>query len=296
MKKSLFKWISTLIISLLLGWFHLLYAADEVPIPELTNYVIDTTGTLNASEQSNLTSKLKAFEDETGSQIFVLMVPTVQPETIETYAVRAFEAWKVGRKKVDDGVLFVIAKNDRRNRIEVGYGLEGAIPDVTVSHILKNYVAPFFQRGDFAGGIDSAITQLMHLIKKEELPPPVASEDEFESWEEYIPLVMAGVVALLVHPLFGAIIFIGMGYSVLIAGIVFVVALIIRRLFGLPLFAVGSPSARRGRSSRRNPWDDFGGRGGGGFGGGFGGGGFGGGGFGGGGGGSSGGGGASGRW
>lgn len=294
MKKSLFKWISALIASLLLSCFHLLYAADETSIPALTNHVVDTTGTLNASEQNKLSSKLKAFEDETGSQIFVLMIPTVQPETIETYAVRAFEEWKVGRKKVDDGVLFVIAKNDRRNRIEVGYGLEGVIPDVTASHILKDYVAPFFQRGDFAGGIDSAITQLIHLIKKEELPPPVTSEDEFESWEEYIPLIMAGIVALLVHPLFGGIIFIGMGYSVLIAGIVFVVALIIRRLFGLPLFTVGSPSTRKGRSSRRNPWDDFSGRGGGGFGGGFGG--FGGGGFGGGGGGSSGGGGASGRW
>lgn len=295
MKKALFKWLGTLVISGLLGWFHVLFAADDPPIPALTNYVVDTTGTLSANEQTNLIAKLKSFEEETGSQIFVLMVPTVQPETIETYAVRAFEAWKVGRKKVDDGVLFVIAKNDRRNRIEVGYGLEGAIPDVTASHILKDYVAPFFQREDFAGGIDTAVTQLMHLIKKEELPPPVATGDEFESWEEYIPFVMAGVIALLIHPVFGAIVFIGMGYPIL-AIIVFIVALIVRSLFGLPLFSVGSPARGGRRSYRRGPWDDFGGRGGGGFGGGGFGGGFGGGGFGGGGGGSSGGGGASGKW
>lgn len=293
MKKGCFKWFGTLMVSLVLGWCHLLFAADEVPIPKLTNYVVDTTGTLNHNEQTNLISKLKAFEEETGAQIFVLMVPTVQPEAIETYAVRVFEAWKVGRKKVDDGVLFVIAKNDRRNRIEVGYGLEGAIPDVMASRILREYVAPHFQQGDFAGGIDTAVTQLMRLVKKEDLPPPETTGGELESWDEYIPLIMAGVVALLIHPIFGAIIFVGMGYPVL-AGIVFVVALVIRRLFGLPLLAFGGP-AGRGRSYRRGPWDDFNGRGGGGFGGGFGGGGFGGG-FGGGGGGSSGGGGASGRW
>lgn len=284
MKKWLTKSIGILGVSIFIGWFSLLFAMNEVPIPSLTNYVVDSTNTLSQQEQSLLNTRLKSFQEETGSQIFVLIVPTVQPETIETYAVRVFEAWKVGRKKMDDGVLFVIAKNDRRNRIEVGYGLEGAIPDVVASRILKQDVAPYFQQGDFVGGINIATIQLMRLIKKENLPSSTKMNTELESWEEYIPLVMGGIVALVIHPLFGAIIFVGMGYPVL-AAIIFMIALIIRRLFRLPLFSVGTPTGH-GRFSPRRGWDNLGGRDRGGFGGGFGGGG----------GGSSGGGGASGRW
>lgn len=262
---------------------------DEPAVPALDNYIVDTTGTLSVSEIAQLSAQLKNFEQTSGSQIFVLMVPTVQPETIETYAVRAFEKWKVGRKKWDDGVLFVIAKNDRRNRLEIGYGLEGAIPDLVASRILKNDVAPYFQKGDFAGGIQAAITRLISLIQKENLPADEAKteDDSLSSWEEYIPFVMAVIVGLLVHPLFAAVIFMGMGYPVL-AFIAFVLIAIVRGLWGTPLTTMG-PASRSKRSSGRNPWDDVG------RGGGFGGGGFGGG-FGGGRGGSSGGGGASGGW
>ncbi|WP_246226137.1 TPM domain-containing protein [Pelistega suis] len=273
--------------------------AQEVEIPASTNYVVDTTATLSASELDRLNAQLKAFDEETGSQIFVLMVPTVQPETIETYAVRVFEAWKVGRKGIDDGVLLVIAKNDRRHRLEVGYGLEGAIPDVLASRILNENVNPYFRQGDFAGGIASAVTRMMGLIKNEGLPSKGSSADiEQEDWMAIvIPIAVVFIFAILGHPAIGAMVagsvtFGIMGsplFAVVAAVAVFIIASIIRFIFREPISAIQRQNASRINSRRRGGWGP------GGFGGGFGGGGFGGG-FGGGGGGSSGGGGASGGW
>ncbi len=278
--------------------------AQEAEIPASTNYVVDTTATLSSSELDRLNAQLKAFDEETGSQIFVLMVPTVQPETIETYAVRVFEAWKVGRKGIDDGVLFVIAKNDRRHRLEVGYGLEGAIPDVLASRILNENVNPYFRQGDFAGGIASAVARMMGLIKNEGLPSKGSTAAiEEEDWIGIlIPIVVVFIFAILGHPAIGAMVagsvtfgIVGsLLFAVVAAVTVFIMATIIRFVFREPISAIQRQNASRINSRRRGGWGP------GGFGGGFGGGGFGGGGFGGGfgggGGGSSGGGGASGGW
>lgn len=273
--------------------------AQEVDIPASTNYVVDTTATLSSSELDRLNAQLKAFDEETGSQIFVLMVPTVQPETIETYAVRVFETWKIGRKGIDDGVLFVIAKNDRRHRLEVGYGLEGAIPDVLASRILNENVNPYFRQGDFAGGITSAVTRMMGLIKNEGLPSKGSSADiEQEDWMAIvIPIVVVFIFAILGHPAIGAMVAGSVTFGIMgsplfaaVAAIaVFIIASIIRFIFREPISAIQRQNAGRINSRRRGGWGP------GGFGGGFGGGSFGGG-FGGGGGGSSGGGGASGGW
>ena len=126
------------------------------PIPALTGPVIDTTGTLDAATVQSLTQQALELQQRKGSQLQVLVIPTTQPEDIAQYSVRAFEQYKVGRAKVDDGLLLVVAKDDRRVHIEVGYGLEGAIPDATASRVIQEYLVPKFRAGDFAGGITDA--------------------------------------------------------------------------------------------------------------------------------------------
>jgi uncharacterized protein len=149
-------------------------AAGDVaqPIPELVARVTDATNTLTAQQESALSAKLAALEQRKGAQIAVLIVPTTSPETVEQYATRVFDQWKLGRKGVDDGVLILVAKNDRRERIEVAYGLEGAIPDAAAKRVAHDYMSPKFRAGDFAGGIDAGVDMLTHLIDEEPLPPP----------------------------------------------------------------------------------------------------------------------------
>lgn len=146
--------------------------AALVPVPALQTHVTDLTQTLNADQQAQLEAKLAGFEQETGSQIAVLMVPTTQPEAIEQFSIRVVDSWKLGRQQQDDGVLLLVAKNDRKMRIEVGYGLEGAIPDVIAKRMIAEIMAPHFRQGDFYGGILQATEQVMRLIKGEQLPPP----------------------------------------------------------------------------------------------------------------------------
>ena len=124
----------------------------EVAVPPLQSRVTDLTGTLSASEAAQLEQKLAAFEVKKGVQIAVLIMPTTQPETIEQYSIRVVDAWKLGRKRIDDGALLIIAKQDRTVRIEVGYGLEGALPDAVAKRIVDEIIVPEFKRGDFAGG------------------------------------------------------------------------------------------------------------------------------------------------
>ena len=155
--------------------FAALTASADVAVPPLKARVTDLTGTLSAQSVAELERQLAAFEVKKGAQIAVLMVPTVQPETIEQYAVRAFEQWKLGRKGVDDGVLLVIAKDDRKLRIEVGYGLEGVLTDAGAKRIISDVIAPQFKRGDFAGGVVAGVTRIMAVIDGEALPPPAAA-------------------------------------------------------------------------------------------------------------------------
>lgn len=155
--------------------FAVFTASADVAVPPLQTRVTDLTGTLSAVHIAELEQQLAAFEAKKGAQIAVLMVPTVQPETIEQYAVRAFEQWKLGRKGVDDGVLLVIAKDDRKLRIEVGYGLEGVLTDATSKRIISDDVVPQFRQGDFSAGVVAGVSRIMRVVDGEALPPPAAA-------------------------------------------------------------------------------------------------------------------------
>jgi len=160
-------WLWLLLASFLLGT-----AQAEVAIPPLKQRVTDLTSTLDASQLQTLETKLAAFEKAKGSQIAVLVLPTTQPEVIEQFAIRVVEVWKLGRKGIDDGVLLLVAKDDRKLRIEVGYGLEGALNDATAKRIVAEVISPAFKQGDFYGGIDAGVNSIIKVIDGEPLPPP----------------------------------------------------------------------------------------------------------------------------
>jgi uncharacterized protein len=158
------------LVALLVCWAFSAFA--QVAVPPLTGRVVDQTGTLSSDEIAALTQRLRDFEARKGSQIAVLIVPTTQPEEIEQYSIRVAEAWKIGRKKVDDGAILLVAKNDRKLRIEVGYGLEGALTDVTSKRIIDEIITPKFRSGDFAGGISAGVDRIIGVIDGEPLPAP----------------------------------------------------------------------------------------------------------------------------
>jgi uncharacterized protein len=161
------------IFAALLGFSVLLGAAHaEVPVPALKARVTDLTGTLNAQQKDDLESRIAAYETRRGSQIAVLILPTTQPEEIEQYSIRVAEAWKIGRKVADDGLLLIVAKDDRRLRIEVGYGLEGVIPDSMAKRVIDERITPRLRDGDFYGGVRDGVDQLIKLAEGEKLPPP----------------------------------------------------------------------------------------------------------------------------
>ncbi|MEO5574465.1 MAG: YgcG family protein [Gammaproteobacteria bacterium] len=163
------------IISLLLGFLLVATVGHaEIAVPPLTARVTDLTGTLSAQQKASLEQTLQTFEAAKGSQIAVLMVPTTEPETVEQYALRVAEQWKLGRKGVDDGVLLLIAKDDRAMRIEVGYGLEGALNDATAKRIIAEIITPHFKQNDFFTGIQAGVQALINVAQGEALPAPVA--------------------------------------------------------------------------------------------------------------------------
>ena len=147
-------------------------ATDEIAIPSLTQRVTDLTNTLAIDQIGALESKIQAFEHAKGSQIAVLILPTTQPEDIAQYSIRLADAWKIGRKGVADGVIIVVAKNDHKLRIEVGRGLEGAIPDIYAKRIIAENIAPLFKQGDMSGGLNAGVDKVIGLITGEVLPPP----------------------------------------------------------------------------------------------------------------------------
>ncbi|WP_420130770.1 TPM domain-containing protein [Rhodoferax ferrireducens] len=274
-------------------------AIAQLAVPALNAHVMDSTGTLDAQQLLALESKLNAFEQSRGAQVVVLLVPTTQPEDIVSYANRVANTWKIGRKEIGDGLLLVVAKNDRSIRIEVAKTLEGAIPDLAAKRVIEQAITPRFRQGDFAGGLNAGVDQIFKLISGEALPAPAAESGGGKAGFEWMDLlifafiavpVVAGVARSILGPKLGALATGGavgalalvVTSSLLIAGVAAFVAL---------LFALFSSAAR-------NLGTGFGsGRGsGGGWGGGFGGGGGGGGGFSSGGGGDFGGGGASGKW
>ena len=260
-------------------------AAAQVTVPQLTRRVTDLTGTLSSNQIETLESKLAAFEAQKGSQIAVLLVPTTRPEAIEQFGIRVADAWKVGREKVDDGLILIVAKNDRKLRIEVGYGLEGVIPDVIAKRVVADTITPRFQAGDFYGGIDAGVTQLMKLIEGEPLPAPSATQAGGADEGSFILLIVGGLVTgwvlslLMSRPAAGGLAALGSGaVGAMLLGLT-------PLLFIIAVFVFAGVAGRGGRHLGGWSSGGFGGRGGG----------FGGGSWGGGGGGF-GGGGASGSW
>jgi uncharacterized protein len=280
-------------------------AQDVLPVPPLTARVIDQTATLSAAQQQALEAKLAAFESRRGTQLVVLLVPSTAPEDIAAFAQRIGEAWKIGRREVGDGLLIVVAKDDRRARIEVAKALEGAVPDLAARQVIDTALRPAFRANDYAGGLNSAIDILIARVEGEALPAPKSGWQAptglerglFGDWNP-VELLIFGFIALpivagVTRRLFGR----GVGslasaaatgvIAWLVSNIVFVAILgaVIGLLFGL--FAGASRTL--GNAGHHGGW-------GGGFGGGGGGFSSGGGGFSSGGGGDFGGGGASGDW
>jgi uncharacterized protein len=280
------------LMALLLLWLAIsacVSAHAEIAVPVLSGHVIDQTATLSPAEISQLEQMLREFAAKKGSQVAVLIVPTTEPEAIEQYSIRVAEVWKLGRQKVDDGAILLIAKNDRALRIEVGYGLEGALTDITSKRIISETITPYFKQGDFNGGITAGVQQMLRVIDGEPLPPPThKSGSGSQNGSQFFPIiiliafVVGGTLRAILGKFFGAL---ATGGIIGIIVWIFISAFGIAVLAGLAAFAFTLFSGS----------GIGGGRGWGGGGGGFGGGGFGGGGFGGGGGGF-GGGGASGRW
>jgi uncharacterized protein len=289
------RWLGLAAAGVLLA--GLAFAADEVAVPPGKARVTDLTGTLSASQAQDLESRLRDFERSKGSQIAVLMLPTTQPETIEQYSIRVAEAWKIGRARVDDGVIVLVAKDDRKLRIEVGRGLEGAIPDAIAKRVIAEVITPHFKAGDFYGGVAAGADALMKLIEGEGLPAPQSGPTVNGLHRAIdIPTIFGLFVALVLmdaifRRLFGRVI--GAGISGGIVGVIVWVAAgvlvfsIVGGLIGFVIALINGSSSSRGGSSSGG-WPGGWSGGGGGFGGG-------GGGFSGGGGGFSGGG-ASGSW
>jgi uncharacterized protein len=286
------------IVAIVLALLVALAALADVPVPELRARVTDLTGTLTSAQHDALETRLAAFETRKGSQVAVLIVPTVQPEAIAQYSMRVAEAWKLGRKGVDDGALLLVAKDDHELRIEVGYGLEGVLTDATSNRIIDEVIVPRFQSGDFYGGIDAGVTRIMGVIDGEPLPSPKprGPAGGFDSIVPLLPVLFIFTVAFgsalkrMLGQFFGALATGGIAGALawFLLGAASVALLAAMAAFVLTLVSAAGPGRwASGRGGGFGGWG--GGLGGGGFGGG------GGGGFGGGGGGF-GGGGSSGRW
>lgn len=172
-----FAWLWRCLAVLLgIGLAGATLAQDLQPVPTLAARVTDTTGTLTARQSDALEAKLGAFEREAGTQMVVLIVATTQPEDIAAYAYRVADQWKIGRRDIGDGLLILVAKNDRRVRIEVAKGLEGAVPDLAAKMIIDNALRPAFKAGDYAGGLNAAVDQLAARVRGEALPAPSAKK------------------------------------------------------------------------------------------------------------------------
>lgn len=210
-----------LLLVFALGW--LTPATAQVPVPALTGHVIDQTGTLTAEQKATLEQTLLAFEAKKGSQLAVLMVASTAPEEIEQFALRVAEAWKLGRKRVDDGAIVVVAKNDRAVRIEVGYGLEGALTDITSKRIISETMLPQFRAQDYFGGIAAGLGQIIRVVDGEPLPAPnrARGEGAGNGVQQYAPMffILAVAVGSVLRGVLGKVL-----GSVVTGGVVAVVA------------------------------------------------------------------------
>ena len=277
--------------------FTAVVAFAQTELPKVTSRVTDTTGTLNAQQRAALEERLAAFEAKKGSQIAVVLVPTTAPETIEQYSLRLAEQVKPGRKKVDDGALLVVAVKDRALRIEVGYGLEGVIPDAVAKRIVSDDIVPHFKKNDYYAGIDAGVGRMIALLEGEQLPPargassPRGAADGGGGLEGFliVGFMLVFVVGGLLRAMFGK--FLGSSVIGALAGVAGWLMLgsiaigVVVAVVALFLSLMGGFGGRQGRGGWYSGGFPGGGWGGGGGGGSWGGGG-----------GGFGGGGASGRW
>jgi uncharacterized protein len=266
--------IKVLLLALFLCWTQA--ALAEVAVPPLVGRVVDRTNTLSSGDIDTLNQRIRSFEQRKGSQIAVLIVPTTQPETIEQYSIRVAESWKIGRKKIDDGALLVVARNDHKLRIEVGYGLEGALTDVTARRIIDEVIAPRFKTGDFAGGISAGLTRMIGIIDGERLPAPAPEashgpEPDWDALSSFVPfaffgalfvggflrmlfgsllgsVVAGGVVAMIAWFVLGSLI-----AAVALGAVAFLIVLI------ADAFQTAGPSRRGGYSGSSGGWSGGGG-------------------------------------
>lgn len=270
-------WLSGMACALLLA---VAPARAQLAVPALTAHVIDTTATLKPEQVQQLENKLSAFEQARGAQVVVLLVPTTQPEDIASYTNRVANSWKIGRREIGDGLLVVVAKDDRKVRIEVAKTLEGAIPDLAAKRIIDQAITPRFKQGDFAGGLDAGAEQLMALITGEALPVPTAAPDDGSDgfqWMDLaifvffaVPIVGAAARAML-GPKLGALatggaagaVALFITSSLLIAGVAAVLALLYTLFSGL-FPSIGGSGRRRGGGGWQTGTGGFGGGGGGG--------------------------------
>ena len=196
--RRLWRWMVGAICG---GWLLVAPALAQLPVPALSAHVMDTTATLKPEQIAQLEAKLTAFEQSKGTQMVFLLVPTTEPEDIASYANRVANTWKIGRKDVGDGLLLIVAKNDRKVRIEVAKTLEGAIPDLAAKRIIDQAITPRFKAGDFAGGLDGAADQLMARVIGESLPEPAAAASGQDAGFEWTDIAIFAFFAI---PVIGA--------------------------------------------------------------------------------------------
>lgn len=259
--------LTLLLIALLAPTY--LALAQFVSIPPLTEPVIDQAGVLSSTAQEEIEREVRTLKEEKGSEVAVLIVPSTKPEEIEQFSIRVVERWKLGRKGIDDGVLLLVAVQDRRIRIEVGRGLEGDIPDVKAFRIIDEVILPRFKAGDLSGGVQAGVGAIVGLIRGVDLPPPAATDEG--ATDLFFPLAVFGYVAgSLLGSLFGILIGAGIagvgtflvGYTLFSLGaavgigvLVMVLVLLLRGALG----GAGGPGYRGGRSGSGSFGGSFGG-------------------------------------
>ena len=255
--------------------FALLFAqqaVSQLPVPPLKTRVADNAQLLSPQQAAALEQKLKAFEARKGSQLAVLTLPTTRPETIEQYSIRVAEAWKLGRKNVDDGVLLLVAVDDRQVRIEVGRGLEGVLPDAVARRIIDEHVIPRFKARDMAGGIDVAVDRMIKVIDGEPLPAPdkwrapvgrnfTERLDDYMGWGMFLVVFLGGLLrwlfgaflAALIVGAVGGLIAAWLGAGLAISIFITIVA------FVLTLFGISAAGSGGGGGSSGGGWSGGGG-------------------------------------
>jgi uncharacterized protein len=239
-------------------------AQDLVPVPKVGR-VVDLTGTLTAAEQQELAARLEAFEKSRGAQVAVLLVASIGTETLEEFAGRVTDAWQLGRKGVDDGVLFVIAKGERKMRIHTGRGVQGVLTDALAKRIVAERVAPRFREGNFHGGIGAGVEAILKAIEGEALPPPspggARKSDRTTSIEDFlwIAFFAVPVVAMILRSLVGRLLGAGLTSGVTgsaawwifgsLAG-----AIVVAIMAFVYALLLGAGSIRHGRSASGAGW------------------------------------------